>query len=128
MGEANERDSLEPNIEDEQQEYKLGLGKWRPDCLQCFNSIEWFLSMLSICSLTQGIVIYGLVAVATQSIEKEFGISSKMSGVILSSQHAATFMVVTFVSFFGANKNKPTWMGVGSSVTATGAFIFILPK
>ena len=110
------------------EENRLGLGKWRPDWLQYFNSVEWFVSLLSICSLTQGIVIYGLVAVSVQSIEKEFGISSKVSGLILATQHASTFLVVTFVSFFGANRNKPVWIGIGSCVCALGACMFIAPK
>ena len=128
MIQANEKVVVKAVVEDEYQEDRLGLGKWRPQCLQCLNSMQWFLSMLSFCSLAQGVVIYGLVAVATQSIEKEFGISSKVSGMIIASQHVATFVVVPFVSFFGANKNKPVWMGVGSAVTAIGALIFILPK
>ena len=54
---------------------------------------------------------------SVQSIEKEFGISSKVSGAILACQHASTFMVVTFVSFFGGKGNKPKWMGIGSLIT-----------
>jgi len=37
---------------------RMGLGNWRPDWLQHFNSMKWYLAVLSLASLTQGIQIF----------------------------------------------------------------------
>lgn len=34
---------------------RMGIGSWRPDWLQHFNSMKWYLVALSLASLTQGI-------------------------------------------------------------------------
>lgn len=35
---------------------RMGIGSWRPDWLQNFNSMKWYLVALSLASLTQGII------------------------------------------------------------------------
>ena len=59
----------------------------------------------------------GLAAVSIESIEKEFGLSSAMSGIILGGQHASQVIIVTCVSFFGEKGHKPKWIGIGSVIT-----------
>lgn len=34
--------------------FRMGLGKWRPNWIQRFNSIRWFMFLLAIFSLVQG--------------------------------------------------------------------------
>ena len=37
---------------------RMGIGSWRPDWLQHFNSMRWYLVALSLASLTQGRMIF----------------------------------------------------------------------
>lgn len=59
----------------------------------------------------------GVVMVSLQTIEREFGFSSKVSGFIVAGNDASALLIVTLVSFFGERGNKPKWMSVGSLVT-----------
>ena len=57
-----------------------------------------------------GILVNGILLTSIQAIEKEFGFSSKMTGLIVSGNDMSSIMIVGVVSFFGAKKNKPLWM------------------
>ena len=63
----------------------------------------------------------GAVMVSIPTIEKEFGFSSKMSGIIVAGNDVSALMGIALVSFFGAKGNKPKWIGVGAIIT--GKFI-----
>ena len=55
--------------------------------------------------------------VSIQTIEKEFGFTSKMTGIIVASNDASALIAVALVSYFGAKRNKPQWMGIGAIIT-----------
>lgn len=46
------------NGTENEQEYRMGIGKWTPDWLQPFNSIKCFVVILCIASLTQGNTLF----------------------------------------------------------------------
>lgn len=66
-----------------------------------------------------GLFINGLVTVNLPTLEKVFGISSTKLGLIVSSNDMAAVLFVSFVSFFGAKRCKPRWIGIGSIITGT---------
>ena len=59
----------------------------------------------------------GVTNVSIQTIEKEFGLSSKISGFIVTGNDVSAILLVSGVSFFGAKGNKPKWIGIGSIIT-----------
>lgn len=107
---------------------RMGIRSWRPDWLQRFNHVNYFLAVLAVASVAQGIIVNGVVMVSLQTIEREFGFSSKVSGFIVAGNDASALLIVTLVSFFGERGNKPKWMSVGSLVTGCGVLLFALPK
>ena len=66
-----------------------------------------------------GLFITGLVTVNLSTLEKVFGISSTRLGLIVSSNDMAAVLFVSFVGFFGAKRNKPRSIGIGSIITGT---------
>ncbi|XP_065648193.1 solute carrier organic anion transporter family member 4C1 isoform X3 [Hydra vulgaris] len=109
-------------------ETRLGIKTWRPECLQKFNSIGCFLVALSIFSFSQGVVVNGIVTASIASIEKEFGLNSKVMGIIVSGNDVSAVIAVGFVSFFGSTRNKPLILSIGAFITGIGALMFTLPK
>jgi len=107
---------------------RMGFLKRSPDWLQRFNTINWFLFVLSLASFTQGVVVGGLSAASLPTIEKEFGFSSKSAGLILAGNDASALLLVGIISFFGAKGHKPKWIAIGILITGIGAFIFASPK
>ena len=84
-----------------------------PNCILILGTfIAYTLSIL-------GLFIGGLVTVNLPTLEKVFGISSTKLGLIVSSNDMAAVLFVSFVSFFGAKRCKPRWIGIGSIITGT---------
>eukprot|EP00111_Clytia_hemisphaerica_P005496 TCONS_00015937-protein len=107
---------------------RMGVGSWRPDWLQKFNSMKWFLLALSLASFVQAITVGGITAVNLQTLETEFGLTSKSTGLIMTGNDISGLLLVTVVSFFGTKASKPKWMGIGSVITGLGIALFALPK
>ena len=59
----------------------------------------------------------GVVIVSIPTIEKEFGFTSTMTGMIASANDVSALLAVSLVSFFGARRNKPHWLGIGAITT-----------
>ena len=59
----------------------------------------------------------GLTNVTIPAIEKEFGLSSKQSAVILLSNDIGGIVLLPVVSFYGAHGKKPKWIGIGAVIT-----------
>eukprot|EP00794_Sanderia_malayensis_P000574 gene574-1233_t len=85
---------------------RCGWRSWRPECL----------------------VVLGLVVVSIPDIEKEFGLTSTHSGLILAFNDIAGIILVPIISFFGTTGKKPKWIGYGALITGLGALLFALPK
>ena len=59
----------------------------------------------------------GLTNVTIPDIEKEFGLSSKQSAVILLSNDIGGIVLLPIISFYGTHGKKPKWIGTGAVVT-----------
>ncbi|XP_066934957.1 solute carrier organic anion transporter family member 4C1-like [Clytia hemisphaerica] len=108
--------------------FLCGFHHWTPQFLQWFANIHWFLPFISIFCLLQGMTVNGFIGASIPHIEREFGLTSTQSGILLASNDLTAILFVLFVSYYGERGHKPTWLGIGSIVTGLGAFIFSIPK
>jgi len=63
------------------------------------------------------ITVSGITTVNLQTLETEFGLTSKETGLIMTGNDISALFLVTAVSFFGTKASKPKWMGIGSIIT-----------
>ena len=61
-----------------------------------------------------GMMVNGFIGAAIPHIEREFGITSTESGILLAANDLTGFLFVLFVSYYGETGHKPKWLGVGS--------------
>ena len=54
-----------------------------------------------------GIVVNGCVQVVIPSLEKEFGLSSRQSGIVVAGNDVSAIILICLVSFYGSKANKP---------------------
>ena len=59
----------------------------------------------------------GLIGASIPHLEKEFGLTSTQSGILLASNDLSAILFVLFVSYYGEKGHKPIWLGVGSIAT-----------
>ncbi|XP_067681999.1 solute carrier organic anion transporter family member 4A1-like [Haliotis asinina] len=101
-----------------------GWGSFKPRCLQPMNTLPWFtvwsvvfIVAWSSCSLGPGI----------PHIEKQFGLTSKMTAVLTSCLDIGGVSIMLFVSFIGTKYNMAKGLAIGAFVNAIGALTFCLP-
>ena len=70
------------------------------------------------------ILSMGLTSAALPDIEKEFGLSSKQSAVILLSNDIAGIAMLPIISFYGTHARKPKWIGTGAIITGAAGFLY----
>ena len=70
--------------------------------------------MASFFSKFPGMLVSGFINASIPHIEREFGLTSTQSGILLASNDLTGFLFVMFVSYYGEKGHKPTWLGVGS--------------
>ncbi|KAI6243813.1 Organic Anion Transporter Polypeptide family protein [Aphelenchoides fujianensis] len=58
-----------------------------------------------------------------QSIERQFGISSKLSGFLVSAHELSYVPTVIFISYYGSRGNRAKWIGVGVLIMAVAKII-----
>eukprot|EP00111_Clytia_hemisphaerica_P003959 TCONS_00011354-protein len=116
------------NEDEDERTFLCGFRDWTPKCLQFFADIHWFIPFISLCSLVQGMLVSGFINASIPHIEREFGLTSTQSGILLASNDLTGFLFVMFVSYYGEKGHKPTWLGAGSILIGIGAFIYSLPK
>ena len=72
-------------------------------------------------------VINGTYAVSVSTIEKRFGLSSSVMGIVTSMYDVACLFVTVFVSYYGGQQSKSRWLGGGLFILGIANFVFILP-
>jgi len=108
---------------------KLSYGwlRFRPTWLQFLNTPKWFLFFLSQYFFTQSIVVNGVFPGSISTIEKRFGFSSYMMGMVTSSYDVAAMIVTPLISYLGGSRKKPVFCAWGVFAMGVGFFIFMLP-
>ncbi|XP_067852834.1 solute carrier organic anion transporter family member 2A1-like [Heptranchias perlo] len=61
------------------------------------------------------------------TIEKRFGFSSKMSGILTAVHEVGSMVLVVFVSFFGSKVHRPRVVTLGGILVAMSGFLTTLP-
>ncbi|XP_077990557.1 solute carrier organic anion transporter family member 4C1-like [Glandiceps talaboti] len=105
-----------------------GWFSFRPKSLQWFNSIGWLVFSVSMLCFTQGMLISGLVPVSLTSIETRFQMTSTQLGIIVAAYDFTVLVLIVFVSYILATKNKPRWIGIGTAIIGIGALMWTLPQ
>jgi len=108
---------------------KLSYGwlRFRPTWLQFLNTPKWFLFFLSQYFFTQSIVVNGVYPGSISTIEKRFGFSSYMMGMVTSSYDVAAMILTPLISYIGGSRKKPAFCAWGVFAMGVGFFIFMLP-
>ncbi|XP_002169449.1 solute carrier organic anion transporter family member 4C1 isoform X1 [Hydra vulgaris] len=107
---------------------KYGWGRYSGKYFQALNKPSFLIAALCICSFSQGLVVTGITFTTITSIEKQFGLKSTESGLLLSVTYDAAYGICClFVSYIGHN-HKPRFIGLGMLVMACGCFIISIPE
>lgn len=94
---------------------------------RCFLNIKWVVFWLCVIGFIEGAAVNGFVNIVLTTLEKRFNLSSSQSSLIVSSTDIGAVVVVLFVSFYAAQKNRAVVVGIGTLVMACGSFIFLIP-
>ncbi|XP_070568567.1 solute carrier organic anion transporter family member 4C1-like [Ptychodera flava] len=119
-----------PGFEDAINQERLLYG-WlscRPDRLQEFNKIGWLVTALGGVCVVQGMILNGLVPAVSSTVATRYQLSSTQIGVIVAMYDLTVLVLVPFVSFALATKNKPRWLAAGAVVMSAGALVWSIPQ
>ncbi|CAH2297106.1 solute carrier organic anion transporter family member 4C1 [Pelobates cultripes] len=119
--------------EEEFEEGPCGWGSCVPKCLQWCNNPKGYLFLYSLLAIMQGTVIFsgilvnGLVNIVISTIERRYGLSSSLTGLIAASYDITFCLFSLFVSFYGERGHKPRWLAFSAFMIGLGALIFSSP-
>ncbi|XP_077990558.1 solute carrier organic anion transporter family member 4C1-like [Glandiceps talaboti] len=99
----------------------------RPQWMQRFNTAAWLATTISSLMFVQGIMINGFVVINLSTIETRFGISSTMAGFLFSAYDLTVVVLILFVSYFGATRNKAKMLGIGAVIMGCGSLLWAIP-
>ncbi|KAH3750801.1 hypothetical protein DPMN_185335 [Dreissena polymorpha] len=112
----------------EKENLRYGWGGFKPDCIQMFNTIRWYVFWVCVFSLFQGFIVNGVINAVITTLEKRYDLPSSKSGLIASSNDFFAFFLVLVISFYGSDRHKPKLIGIGVLVLGLGSFVFSLPQ
>ena len=108
------------------QETRCGVFGWRPKFLQVLANIRAFTATVGLITIFANINLSYYTAVITQ-IEKQFGLSSSMTGFLKNVDNIGYLSTVLFVSHFCRYSNKPRLFSVCTVLVALAVAMFSLP-
>lgn len=105
-----------------------GFGKWRPKALQCLANAKFFVLFSGLLSIAQSQLTLGYTSSVITSIERQFRLSSSLSGLVISCYDIGT-LVVVFSSYYGGKQgsHRPKWIAYSAYLMALGSLIFTIP-
>ncbi|XP_039261491.2 solute carrier organic anion transporter family member 4C1-like [Styela clava] len=109
------------------EEGKYGWFNFTPDWLQRFNNPKGFLAAFGFFSITQGMLVNGLVNVSITTLERRFQLTSFELGIVGCSYDIAFCLLCLFVTYYGNHAHRPRLLAIGSVIMGTGAIVFALP-
>ncbi|XP_006819770.1 solute carrier organic anion transporter family member 4A1-like [Saccoglossus kowalevskii] len=99
----------------------------RPSWLQRFNKAPWLASAISALMFVQGLTVNGFVYINLSTIETRFGLPSVATGLLVSTYDLTVVLLITFVSYFGATRNKARMLGIGAVIMGCGSLLWAVP-
>lgn len=105
-----------------------GYGRWRPKSVQFLANAKFFVLFSGLLSIAQSQLTLGYTSSVITSIERQYRLSSSLSGAIISCYDIGT-LVVVFSSYYGgkAGAHRPKWIAYSAWLMALGSLIFTIP-
>ena len=72
-------------------------------------------------------IVNGFTNVGLSTLEKQFKLTSKQSGMIVAAKEISSLALIAFLSYYGSFGHKPRYLGVGAILTAVGSLLYVLP-
>ncbi|XP_077050912.1 solute carrier organic anion transporter family member 2B1 isoform X1 [Siphateles boraxobius] len=91
-----------------------------------FNNIKFFVLCHGMLQLAQ-LLVSGYLKGSITTIERRYGFSSQMSGLLAAFNEVGNTVLIVFVSFFGSRLHRPRCIGIGAMIASMGVFLIALP-
>ncbi|XP_004620721.1 solute carrier organic anion transporter family member 2B1 [Sorex araneus] len=91
-----------------------------------FHNIKFFLLCHSLLQLTQ-LMTSGYLKSSISTVEKRFGLSSQISGLLAAFNEVGNTTLIVFVSYFGSRVHRPRFIGCGAILVALAGILMSLP-
>lgn len=72
-------------------------------------------------------IVNGFTNVGLATLERQFKLTSKQSGMIVAAKEISSVLLIAFLSFYGSFGHKPKYLGYGAFLTAAGSMLYVLP-
>uniref|UniRef100_A0A3Q3B933 Solute carrier organic anion transporter family member n=1 Tax=Kryptolebias marmoratus TaxID=37003 RepID=A0A3Q3B933_KRYMA len=95
--------------------------RWNP-----FNSLKFFVLCHSLLQLAQ-LLVSGYMKSSIATIERRYGLSSQMSGIIASFNEVGNTALIVFISFFGSRVHRPRYIGGGALLACLASLLMAMP-
>ena len=105
---------------------QCGIGSWRPDCLQRCANVKAFTATLSFWSLF-GTMNFSYYTAVIVQIEREFGLSSSLTGFVKNVDNIGYMITVVLLSHVFRYGNKPRLFAAATVVSSSAIFLFATP-
>ncbi|GFR75410.1 solute carrier organic anion transporter family member [Elysia marginata] len=106
---------------------RCGIGCWSPPCFQRCANVKVFVAFTCVLGVVSSALTTGYLNSVITTIEKRFEIGSSTSGVVAAAYEFGNLVAVIFVSYLGASRHIPKWIGMGVVVMGVGSLLFALP-
>lgn len=107
-------------------DYKCGVGNTRPDWLQCCANMKVFTMVLSMVHIF-GNMNFTYYTAVISDIERQFGLSSSLSGFIKNVDNIGYLAAVLIVSHFLRYASKPKIFSIATAGTSCAIALFAFP-
>ncbi|KAK9955696.1 hypothetical protein ABG768_015555 [Culter alburnus] len=91
-----------------------------------FNNIKFFVLCHGMLQLSQ-LLVSGYLKGSITTIERRYGFSSQMMGLLAAFNEVGNTVLIVFVSFFGSRVHRPRCIGIGAMIASMGVFLIALP-
>lgn len=112
--------------QDNVRETHCGLGPWRPRMLQRLASKKVYMLIYGLLGIVQG-MFYTYLSAMISTLEKEFGIKSKESAILMSGNEISQILFAFAMPFMVKVKRRPLWVAVGLALSGLGSILMCLP-
>ncbi|KAI1305991.1 Solute carrier organic anion transporter family member 3A1 [Halotydeus destructor] len=113
-------------LDDEEMDTQCGFGSWKPDCLQKFANPVVFLILYSIVGVIHGAAYSHLVG-STSTLEKRYGYTTAMSGLIHIADNISAAILSPFMGFAGRYFSRTKIIGSGMIFMSFSCWFTALP-
>lgn len=72
-------------------------------------------------------IINGFTNVGLSTLEKQFKLNSKQSGLIVAAKEISSLLLIAVLSYKGSFGHKPKYLGYGALLTSLGSLLYVLP-